>query len=96
MKLERTKMTWDQIEPRLTELPGWTVTDGELTKTFEFPTYLDGVTFAHEVAQVAEGLDHHPDLLISYRKVTVSVNTHDAGGLTAYDFELARRVQLLS
>lgn len=95
MKLQRTKLSWDQIEPRLTELPGWTATDSELSKTFDFPTYLQGVEFTRSVATIAEELDHHPDLLVSYRKVKVTVSTHDAGGLTEFDFELARRIQLV-
>ena len=96
MRMNRTKLSWDQIEPRLTDIPGWTATDVELSKTFEFPTYLAGVEFVNRVAKIAKEMDHHPDLLVTWRKVKVSVSTHDAGGLTEFDFELARRVQLAS
>lgn len=96
MKLERRLLTWDEIEARLTDVPGWRIDESRLAKTFEFATYLDGVAFVDRIAGIAEEMDHHPDLLLTYRKVAVSVNTHDVGGISPLDFELARRVQLLS
>jgi 4a-hydroxytetrahydrobiopterin dehydratase len=64
--------------------------DGTLIwREWTFPTYLDGVHFAERVAQQAEAVKHHPDLLITYKKVRVSYTTHDAGGVTALDLEEA-------
>lgn len=90
--MERVRLNEEQIAARLAEAPGWSIVDGKVSRTFEFASYASGVVFASAVAHLADSLDHHPDLLIGYRKVTVSVNTHDVGGISALDFELARRV----
>lgn len=76
----------------LAALPGWSVEDGHLTRTWDFASYADGVLFAAMVAGLAERMDHHPDIMIGYQKVRVAVLTHSAGGLTGMDFELARRI----
>lgn len=86
-----------EIEARLANLDGWSVDEENmLTKTFAVPTYLEGVAFASTVGTLSEGLDHHPDLLITWRKVKVSYVTHDAGNvLTAKDFEAAEAINNL-
>lgn len=93
--LAYVKLADNDIATRLQSLEGWTVEDGKLTKTFSFKTYKDGIVFGSAVGFVADKLNHHPDLTIGYAKVTVSVNTHDVGGLSPYDFELARRIDSL-
>ncbi|HXH61580.1 MAG TPA: 4a-hydroxytetrahydrobiopterin dehydratase [Fimbriimonadaceae bacterium] len=96
------ELSYDRLAPeeaaeRAKALDGWAIIDGALTKEFEFKTYADGVLFAVACARSAEALNHHPDLLVGYKKVKVSYVTHDAGGgLTSYDFEAARRVQQLA
>ncbi|MCB0824733.1 MAG: 4a-hydroxytetrahydrobiopterin dehydratase [Armatimonadetes bacterium] len=93
MELSYTKLTAEQIAQQITTTNGWQVNEGALTKTFSFENYANGVLFGNAVAHIADDLNHHPDLLIGYGKVTVSMVTHDAdGGLTAFDFELARRI----
>ena len=86
------KLEGKEIEEGLSALPQWKIEGGKLTRTFEFPTYKDGVVFASAVGFVADKLNHHPDIAIGYGKVQVAVNTHDVGGISPYDFELARRV----
>jgi 4a-hydroxytetrahydrobiopterin dehydratase len=86
----RTKLDQQQIEENLKVVVGWKVHEGKLTKTFEFASYASGVLFASAVAQQADQMDHHPDLAITYQKVTVAVNTHDVGGISHRDFDLAR------
>ena len=76
----------------LADAPSWSVSDGKVTRTFVFATYAAGVVFASAVAHIADSMDHHPDLLIGYQKVSVSVNTHDVGGISPLDFELARKI----
>lgn len=63
--------------------------EGQLTKTYAFASYAHGLAFASAVGMAAERLDHHPELTIGYRRVTVSVNTHDVSGISWLDFELA-------
>ncbi|MDI9639689.1 4a-hydroxytetrahydrobiopterin dehydratase [Kamptonema cortianum] len=96
MDLSYNKLTSEEAASQLETTDGWKIVSGALTKTFEFGSYSAGVLFGNAVAHAAEGLNHHPDLMIGYKRVTVSMVTHDAGGgLTAYDFELARRIDRL-
>lgn len=93
--LAYVKLADNDVAERLRSLEGWEVIEGKLSKTFAFKTYKDGVVFASAVGFVADKLNHHPDVLVSYAKVSVSVNTHDVGGISPYDFELARRIDSL-
>lgn len=96
MSLPRYRLNDDQVADHLATVPGWTVVNDKLTRTFEFQTYAAGVLFACAVAHRAEHMDHHPDLTIGWCRVTVAVNTHDVNGLSPLDFELARHVQQLA
>lgn len=93
--LTYTKLTDSEVEAELGQLPGWSVKNGQITRTFEFGNYSAGLAFASAVGHLAEALHHHPDLFIGYRKVRVAMSTHDVGGLSPYDFELARRIEAL-
>jgi len=77
----------------LPTLAGWSVTDGMLRKTFAHPTFPVAIVFVNAVAQLAEVANHHPDVDIRYSNITVSLVTHDAGGITAKDVALARAVE---
>lgn len=93
MALSYDKLTEEQVAAQIQRIPSWKIVDGALTKSFTFESYSAGVLFAAAVARAADHLNHHPDILIGHRKVTVSMVTHDAdGGLTSYDFELANRI----
>ncbi len=81
------------VQQALMALPGWHVEGRELTKEFPFASYLAGIAFVNQVARLAEEMNHHPDLLVSWRKVTVHLTTHSAGGLTKLDLDLARRLE---
>jgi len=94
--MARTALNAEQIAERLPSLNGWAVEDNVLSKTFAMETYLAGVAFASAVGIVCEGLDHHPDIFIGWRKVRVSFTTHDAGNaLTEFDFRAAGAVDAL-
>ncbi|RAY14871.1 4a-hydroxytetrahydrobiopterin dehydratase [Actinomadura craniellae] len=81
------------IAARLAELPGWTRAGDEIRRTFQAPDFLTGVRIVNEVAVAAEAANHHPDIDIRWRRVSFALTTHDAGGLTDLDFDLARRIQ---
>ncbi len=81
-----------EIESRLSDLEGWEREGDAITKTFELTDFVGSVEFVDRLVSPAEELGHHPDLSISWNRVTVSITTHAAGGLTANDFELARRI----
>lgn len=95
MTLEYRKLTDAEVATEIVHTPLWNVANGKIGRTFEFHAYLDGPLFAVKVGHVAEELNHHPDIVIGYRKVRVEVNTHDVGGLSPYDFELAQRIDAL-
>ncbi|WP_395751155.1 4a-hydroxytetrahydrobiopterin dehydratase [Prosthecobacter sp.] len=70
----------------------WVVEGRELVREFRFPSYMAGIEFVRRIAVLAEAMNHHPDLLVGWRKVKVRLSTHSAGGLTALDFDLAGQV----
>jgi 4a-hydroxytetrahydrobiopterin dehydratase len=81
------------VTSALAELPGWTRAGGEIEKTFELASFPDAIAFVVRIGFHAEAADHHPDLDVRWRKVRVALTTHDSGGLTALDIELARRIE---
>jgi 4a-hydroxytetrahydrobiopterin dehydratase len=95
-KLSYDKLSDAAVKEALSGLPGWTLEGGMVTKEFAFDSYSSGLVFAVACGHMADRLNHHPDLFVGYKKVRVSFVTHDAGGLTAYDMEAARRVQALA
>lgn len=80
---------------RLASLPGWTRSQETITRTFAFKGFPDAVAFVERIVAPAEAMKHHPDLDIRYNKVLVTLSTHDAGGLTEYDFALAAKIDQL-
>jgi 4a-hydroxytetrahydrobiopterin dehydratase len=86
------RLSDEEIERRLEGIDGWT-RDGEaISKRFEGDDFMWSVGLVERLAPVAEGMNHHPDLEISWNKVTVTITTHSEGGLTERDFELAARI----
>ncbi len=75
---------------------GWVEQGGALERTFELPSFAEAVAFVNRVAELAEQEGHHPDIEISYKKVTLRWTTHSAGGITDRDYELARRSDALA
>jgi len=88
-------LTDDEINRRLPLLDGWTRGENWIEKTYRFKNFLRAIAFVNAVAFVAEQSNHHPDIAIHYNEVTLRNWTHAAGGLTAYDFELAAKIDSL-
>ena len=84
-----------QIEACLLKLPGWEIDGTELVRTFPFRSYMDGIEFVNQAATAAEAMNHHPDLMVGWRKVSARITTHSAGGLTHLDVELASQLSSL-
>jgi 4a-hydroxytetrahydrobiopterin dehydratase len=78
-----------EIQRELGTRPGWMRRAATITRTYEFPTFLAAIAFVHRAAEIAERLNHHPDIDIRYCKVTCHLSTHSAGGITRRDFSLA-------
>ncbi len=81
---------------RLNSLPGWEIQGGELTRTFTHADFRAALAFVNKVGDLAEQAGHHPDIDIRYNKVRLGLVTHDAGGLTEKDFDVATSVNKLA
>jgi len=90
-----TLLTDDQIATRLTDLPGWTRDGGSIVTTVTRTDFRDALLFTGAVAYLAEQANHHPDVLIQWNKVTLTLSTHSEGGLTVNDFDLAAKISAL-
>ena len=88
-------LSQSEIDARLRSLPSWRIEGGELTRTFTHKDFRAALAFVNKVGDFAEGAGHHPDIDIRYNKVRLGLVTHDAGGLTAKDFEAAAAVDKL-
>jgi 4a-hydroxytetrahydrobiopterin dehydratase len=90
------KMQNADIETRLAGLPGWGRQGDAISRRFTFSGFADAVAFVVRLGFEAESVDHHPDLLINYKRVMVTYSTHSAGGLTVKDFEGAAAANRLA
>ena len=84
------KLSAEAIEARLASLEGWRRQGDAITKTFVFPSFTDAMAFVRRLADQAEAADHHPDILIQHKRVTLSFWTHTEGGVTDKDVDGAR------
>jgi 4a-hydroxytetrahydrobiopterin dehydratase len=80
------------IAQALRQTPGWERAGDEIKRTYRFKDFREALAFVNRVGEQAERAGHHPDIDIRYNTVTLALTTHDAGGLTAKDFELARTI----
>ncbi len=85
-----------EVDRRLGQLPDWSRSGEAITRDFACGDFAGSVELVNRLTPVAEEMNHHPDLAISWSKVTVTISTHSEGGLTAADFELARRIDDLA
>jgi 4a-hydroxytetrahydrobiopterin dehydratase len=85
----------EEANVHLRALPEWKVASGELVRTFQFNDFRSALGFVNRVGELAEEASHHPDIDIRYSRVRLGLTTHDAGGLTAKDFDLAGRAEKL-
>lgn len=89
------KFTPAEIAAAAAGLEGWEPAEDAITRTLTFPGHIEAVGFVVRVAMAAEVMDHHPDLRIVYNRVELRLNSHDAGGVTARDIKLAKRINEL-
>lgn len=85
-----------ETETRVRSLTGWQIESGQLVKTFTLKNFLAAIDFVNQIAKYAEGAGHHPDIDIRYDKVRISLVTHDVGGLSQKDFDLAGEIERLA
>ena len=90
------KLSRDEAERRMKDLDGWTLDGDAIRKQYTFADFPAAVAFIDRLAPECEAADHHPDMLISYKRVTLTYSTHSEGGLTDKDFTGARTADRLA
>nr|B8HU56.1 RecName: Full=Putative pterin-4-alpha-carbinolamine dehydratase; Short=PHS; AltName: Full=4-alpha-hydroxy-tetrahydropterin dehydratase; AltName: Full=Pterin carbinolamine dehydratase; Short=PCD [Cyanothece sp. PCC 7425] len=85
-----------EINSQIGQLPDWSVVGQEIQMVRKFKDFIAAIDFVNKLVEPAEAAGHHPDIAISYNKVTITLTTHDAGGLTQKDFDLAQVISQLS
>jgi 4a-hydroxytetrahydrobiopterin dehydratase len=86
------KLSDAEIHEKLPTVPGWTLANGKLHKNFECKDFVDAFSKMTKVAFVAESMNHHPEWFNVWNKIQIDLNTHDAEGITALDFQLATKI----
>ncbi|MCI2415325.1 MAG: 4a-hydroxytetrahydrobiopterin dehydratase [Candidatus Aramenus sp.] len=90
------KLSEEEVNQALKGLSGWRLEGNKIRKEFKFNDFKQSIQFLNLVQPVADGLNHHPDVCVYYNRVVVELTTHDVGGLTDLDFELAQKLDDLS
>ena len=91
----RTKINESDAQKMLGKIPGWEIVDGKLHREIQFPDFVAAFGFMTRAAILAEKQNHHPAWFNVYNKVVIDLDTHDAGGLTEFDFKLAKAMNQL-
>ena len=90
------KLSRGEAEQRFQKLTGWTLEGDAIRKLYTFANFPDAIAFVNRLAPRAEAADHHPDILVNYKRVTLTYSTHSEGGLTAKDFDGAAMADTLA
>jgi len=86
------KLDEQELQAGVAKLPKWSLTGGEIVRELSFKDFAHAMVFVNGVAELAEGANHHPDIDIRYNKVRLALVTHDSGGITQNDIELAAAI----
>lgn len=89
-------LTEEELQQKLSALQAWRRSGNALVRPFKFKDFVEAVGFVNKIVPIAESMDHHPDILINYNRVTLTLSTHSAGGLTELDFALAEKINALA
>jgi 4a-hydroxytetrahydrobiopterin dehydratase len=87
-----TVLTSSEVDVALQTLPGWANTGGSIQRVFQFDDFVRAMEFVNRIAAAAETANHHPDILINYNKVTLTLVSHDSGGVTQRDIRMAGKI----
>jgi len=85
-----------EIQQALQQLPGWKKNGNAIERGFQFGNFVQAMEFVNRLAEAAEAFNHHPDILISYNKVTLTLVSHDSGGVTQRDIKMAGKINELA
>ena len=90
--MSRRKLSAEEIEAALPELGGWKVVGEKLTKHYDFDNFAASLEFVNKIGEIAEEADHHPDITFGWGYANIDLTTHDVGGLTRNDFDVAKEI----
>jgi len=90
-----TVLSEAEVKQALHALPGWKQNGKAIERAFQFQNFVKAMEFVNQIAEAAEAINHHPDILISYNKVTLALVSHDSGGVTQRDIKMAGRINEL-
>jgi 4a-hydroxytetrahydrobiopterin dehydratase len=90
-----TVLSAAEISEALHRLPGWTLNGKEIQRVYQFANFVEAMEFVNRIAEAAEAVNHHPDITINYNRVTLSLTSHDSGGVTQRDIRMAEKINQL-
>ncbi len=93
--MERRKLSHEEITEHLSEIVGWNFEDEKLQKRFEFKDFAESLTFVNRIGEIAEAVDHHPDITFGWGYALVKTTTHDRDGVTDMDIDLSKKINAL-
>ena len=93
--MERRLLNDDEIASGLANLNGWKAKNGKLKKKYAFSNFAESLAFVNRVGEIAESMDHHPDIKFGWGYAKIATTTHDRGGITDVDFALAKKIDAL-
>jgi 4a-hydroxytetrahydrobiopterin dehydratase len=91
-----TVLSGAELQQALEGLTGWNVRGNAIERIFDFPNFVEAMGFVNRIAEAAEAVNHHPDITINYNKVSMSLTSHDSGGVTQRDLRMAGKINELS
>ena len=90
------RLSDEAVAARLAGLAGWSRDGDAITKTYTFGSYMDGIAFVNATAEAAEAADHHPDMAVGYKRVSITLSTHSSGGISQKDMDLASALESMA
>ena len=93
--MRREKLSEEEVEGALKTLDGWKFKEDKVKKKFEFANFVEALAFVNKVGEIAERLDHHPDIKFGWGYAKIKTTTHDRDGVTDFDIELARQIDAI-
>jgi len=90
--MERRNLSKDELAIELKKLDGWEASDDQITRKYQFANFAEALAFVNRVGEIAESIDHHPDIEFGWGYAEISTTTHDRGGVTDVDIDLAKRI----
>jgi len=90
-----TVLSEAELQQAIVRLPGWKRSGKAIERVFQFDNFVKAMEFVNQIAEAAEAINHHPDILINYNKVTLTLLSHDSGGVTQRDIKMAGRINEL-